>query len=360
MKILVYPWDKNPYQKQLYSALKKARPGTRATYAFRFPFVWWLALPLWLVAARLTGHRIVHLHWPKLEFGHGPTALRHWLTERSYRCFLPLIKRLGYRLVWTVHNVLPHEPQTGDDASLMRYLSRMADGKIIHSPYTLSQMESHGLDTANTVVIPHGNYDGVYPAGITPTAAKAQLGLPADARIVLFLGKIRPYKGVDDLLAAFNAQDGSKAHLVIAGQCSSPELEATIQEACAQNGRIHYIPGHIPDSDIARYFTASDVVCLPFKAITTSGSVLLSLTFGKPLIAPLSGATHDLPPSCGYLYDPSKPHALETALAAALDSTPSELQTKAAAARAYADTLNWDTIAEKTAAFYEDILAAKR
>jgi glycosyltransferase involved in cell wall biosynthesis len=259
--------------------------------------------------------------------------------------------------VWTIHNVVPHEPQTADDQTLSRYLAAIADGKIVHSPYTLAQMEAIGMDTANTTVIPHGNYDGSYPDGISRAAARKQLGLQKNDFAILFFGKIRQYKGVEGLLAAFQALQLPHTRLIIAGQNDTVESDAAIR-AASQHAAISYYPGHVADADVATYFKACDIVCLPFTSITTSGSVLLALTFGKPLIAPQTGALTDIPAAAGYIYDPALPGALQQTLHTAIVQHHT-LLTKGKAARAYADTLSWDKLATKTYDFYVRLLERK-
>lgn len=103
------------------------------------------------------------------------------------------------------------------------------------------------------------------------------------------------------------------------------------------------------------YLRASDIVCLPFKTITTSGSALLALTFGKPIVAPRIGAIQDIPSDVGVLYDPRNNNALENALAEALSSS-SKLFDMSRAAQKYSDTLSWDKIATRTFKVYEDVL----
>lgn len=361
MKIVVYPWDKNPYQTLLYDALQRQQPGvTVLRKLWRFPYIWWAIFPLVLVICRVAGYRILHMHWWHfLSVWGGPKgSFRYSLNALSYAFHIWLIKCLGYRVVWTVHNVMPHEQQTADDKQLMRRLSQLSNAKIVHSSYGLQQLKEQGLDTINTTVIPHGNYAGVYPVTVTRQQARRQLGISADARVVLFLGKIRGYKGIDDLLAAYAGMQTTHTRLVIVGQPDDQVVHQAIAEA-AKTMPIQYIPGHVADADIAQYYMAADVVCLPFKAVTTSGSALLALTFGKPLIAPRAGALLDVPEAAGYFYDPSKKDALATQLKQAVTAQPADIARRSEAAVTYADTLDWDAIAAKTYTVYRQVLTRK-
>ena len=98
---------------------------------------------------------------------------------------------------------------------------------------------------------------------------------------------------------------------MIAGQCPSAETARRIEEA-ATRAPIEFHDRHIADEEVFTYFRACDVVCLPFKKITTSGSVVLALSFGKPVITPRTGAQCELPDDVGYLYDPKEDGALES------------------------------------------------
>jgi glycosyltransferase involved in cell wall biosynthesis len=142
--------------------------------------------------------------------------------------------------------------------------------------------------------------------------------------------------------------------LIIAGKCLDETLNHKILEA-QNNSNIDYYEGFIENSDVATYFKACDIVCLPFKAVTTSGSALLALSFGKPLIAPRTGALLDVPEDIGYLYDPTTPDALRKSIAKAIKEK-AKLREKGDAALAYAKNLSWDSLAETTYKVYENVL----
>jgi glycosyltransferase involved in cell wall biosynthesis len=355
LKIFVYPWDINPYQQLLYDALKK-RYGARVrvlTHVWRLPFVWPAVLPLILIAARIAGYTIFHMHWTKLAVEHGPKRLRYTLSGYTHRVYIRFITLLGYRIVWTVHNILPHEPQTTDDQAMARFLAAASDACIVHSQYTVREMRQLHMDTSHTVVIPHGNYNDVYPRTRTRSAARSALGITKGETAILFFGKIRAYKGLADLLEAFTRLQHPTARLIIAGQCDDPDIHEVIMAARTQ-ARISYFPGHVRDDQVAQYYMASDIVCLPFKTVTTSGSALLAMTFGKPLVAPRAGALHDLPKNVGVLYDPTRPDALLTSLQRAL-APKADITAMGKAAAAYARELSWDAIAVQTHAVYEAV-----
>ena len=352
MKVIIYPYDKNPYQSLLYRPMRK-KYGFRLKlrYMYFLPVIGALHVPLELMIRRLMGFKIIHIHWIafylKQQFPHNLTV--SWYVTRLNFWWM---KQLGYKIIWTVHDITPHQVETSDDLDISKRLALIADKKIIHSTFTREQLEIRGLNNENCVVIEHGNYDGVYPDTISQKDARAKLGIQSNKRVILFFGIIKSYKGVGDLLDAYDAIATKDTMLVIAGRCNDEALINRLNKY-ARRDDVILRNQYIPDCDVAIYFKASDLVCLPFKAITTSGSTLLSLTFGKPIVAPCQGSLKDLPADVGYLYDPASQNALEHALHRAVKD--SRLKMKSLASRRYADSLAWDKIAEKTYGVYEGL-----
>ena len=351
MKVLIYPKSVNPYLEMLYAPMRRAFPDDTFEYLAVSPLTV-MCFPLVAAWKRLQGYKVFHLHWHAfyLDAKYGIPDHRLISFVNTLVC-LTALKVLGYKLVWTVHNVLPHEPKTSNDRLVTRYTARLAARLIVHSKQAIEELREVGAATDKATVIPHGNYAGVYPNNTTRTAARKRLGVAADEQAILFFGAIRPYKGVEDLLAAFAMMAGKKTRLIIAGRCLDDKLGEAIVSAAKKDSRIIYRQGSIPNEDVASYFLAADVVCLPFTAVTTSGVVLLALTFGKPLVVPRIGAIRDLPDSVGILYDPSEKDALPKALKRIV-ANPAKQAVMARASARYAHELDWPPLAEKTYQLY--------
>jgi glycosyltransferase involved in cell wall biosynthesis len=144
---------------------------------------------------------------------------------------------------------------------------------------------------------------------------------------------------------------------MIVGSSSDDELTTRITHAAISDPTIEARIQFIPDSEVATYFGAADAVCLPFQRITTSSSALLALSFGKPLIAPRIGALKDLPLDTGFLYGDDTDRTLPGALQLFFDASDEELWTRGANGLAYAKSLSWAGIAERTYDLYSNILA---
>lgn len=351
MKIIIFPWGTNPYQSMLYDGIEKIDSNIKYYRLVLSPLVY-ATLPIIFIIKRITGYRIIHIHW--LAFA---TSKTFFLSKElsflySIVC-LTLLKVTGYKIIWTVHNVLPHEKQTTNDTFIFTYLSKISNEKIVHSNHTIKQMVDLGYNTSNITIIPHGNYIGWYENTIHQNVAKKSLGIDKSEFTILLFGLVRRYKGVDELLNVIAKIDNPKIKLVIAGKCDDDALTNDIQKA-AKRYNIIFHNKYIDDNHLQIYFNASDVVCVPLKAVTTSGSALLALSFGKPIIAPVLGAIADLPPNVGYLYDPKIKDALYQNLKLALNY-PSKLIPLGENAKIYAETLSWDSIAEKTYKIYRAI-----
>jgi beta-1,4-mannosyltransferase len=362
--VLVYPRESNPYQPLLYSALTDAStqyriidiPAPRGTLrVLLHPF----AAAATLVAHAITDRRrILHIHWMYAFRLPGNRKVASRAALASSMTFLFLAKLLRYRIVWTVHNVLPHQTITSNDLRVRRRLAAIADAVIAHSASTLPALAAAGIPITDATVIPHPSYVGRYPSGATRSGSRASLKVPAGAAACLFLGRIEPYKNVPALISAFSvvAADQPDAFLVVAGACKDPALRAELTALLSTVERATSALRRIGDDELGSFFAAADVVACPFLDVTTSGSAMLALSFGVPIVAPRIGALADLPDDVGFFYEPTEPDGLSRTLARAL-SLPDDVAKAAHRARDYAASMTWARAAAATDAVYRRVLA---
>lgn len=337
--------------------MRKQHTVTYLTAQFNNPFrsaTYVLRLLARLLQRRTQGYRILHVHWLHTLTVPDFVPFAKHIAFLQTSLFLSWARLLGYRLVWTAHNVLPHATITSNDLAIRRKLSRSAAAIIVHSTSTIAALASHGLNTKVCQLIPHGSYIGVYPNTLILQQARKKLRLPRTAKVITFFGAIHSYKNVPELVSAFLvvARKNSDVYLLIAGRCKDENLllaVATAQEAVGD--RIRLYDAFIPDDDIQLYLNAADVCAFPFTEITTSGSVLLAASFGKPIVAPYIGALQDMPKSIGKLYNPTTKTALSSALTNVL-SHDKERLAMAEASLQYAQSLDWYTIASQTVGVY--------
>lgn len=348
MKILAFPKDNNPYQELLYRQLRNK--GVSVTYLqFSLPIVTLniaLSMPILLIR-RMQGYNVFHIHWvyafkQKEKIYH--SNFIQYLLLAQYKLFLWQIKALGYKLIWTAHNVLPHELVFRNDVAARQFLVSKTDLVIGHTMSTLSSLEKLEIYPQKYVTIPHGSYVGVYQDTISRDESRFKLGINRDTFVYAFVGQIRAYKGIDGLLRAYSMIKNDKTTLIIAGKCR----EKRLKELLEQNKKdIRWIDEHIADDDLQIYFAAADVIVLPFKSVTTSASALMALSFAKSVIVPLLGNLVYLPDNLKISYNNSDPNGLKNAMLYAYNNE-MEIKSKNIFAYKYAKKLSWDKIADKT------------
>ena len=162
---------------------------------------------------------------------------------------------------------------------------------------------------------------------------------------------------MEELLAAFLALPEELAtELTVAGQCSDRDLRSRLQTLAQRGGtRIVLRLEYIPDEELAGLLDRADVVVLPFRHVTTSGSAVLALNHGKPLVVPALAALADLPQEAVVRYRGGIP-ALTAALAQLAWADDETLAAMSAAARRYAAAVTWPDIARETTAAMLSVL----
>jgi beta-1,4-mannosyltransferase len=228
----------------------------------------------------------VHLHWvqpyymswnfPRIVVG---TARFLW--------FLVRLRQMGYRLAWTCHNLFPHESRSRLADYLVRLtLARLSHLVVVHSRYVQTEVARWFRRRRNVVVVPHGHFIDCYPNQISREAARRRLGLVKESFVYLFFGVVRPYKGVEGLIDRFRELDSKNSVLVIAGKPMSEPYKALLIRRAEGDPRIQFRLEYVSDEEIQVYFNAADITVLPFQKISTSGSLLLALSFGSPVVIP--------------------------------------------------------------------------
>jgi glycosyltransferase involved in cell wall biosynthesis len=355
MKVLAFPRDPNPYQELLYAEARAL--GAEVAYLGRVTPLGslnLLLLPAELVVRRISGARIVHLHWVWAFLL--PGADRFPVLRRAswgwFRLCLRVIRLLGLRLAWTAHNVLPHSPVFPDDIAARRLLVSQCDVVFGHSSWTLSGLTEIGAVPRRWALIRHAPFERGAPVGPASRSTDTH-----GTRELLFFGKVFEYKGVEDLLAALARLPTShRVHLTVAGQCSDAGLRSRIEASAREAGhRVSLRLQHIPASDLEELMRQADVVALPFRRITTSGSALLALSYGKPLVIPALPALADLADGAVFRYDGSV-EGLAATLQSVIAADDSLLARMSAAALAYCSEATWTQAASTTVGEFRKVL----
>jgi glycosyltransferase involved in cell wall biosynthesis len=272
-----------------------------------------------------------------------------WLTVQPVDAFLLPPKRP--RLL-TAHDVLPREPRPGQIGATRRLLEKM-DAVVVHSQHGAERLESElGLDAERIHVIPHGAFDYL-------TRLPEERPLPpelaaVEGPVVLFFGLLRPYKGVDLLIEAFNEIDG--AELWVVGMPRMP-LEPLRELAAEVRGTVRFVPRFVDDSEVPAYFRRADIVALPYREIDQSGVLYTALAFGKPIVVSSVGGFDEVAAQgAARAVPPNAPVALAAAFQQLLDEPAERERLAQAAAAAAAGPYSWDSIAQQTLTLYRALL----
>jgi glycosyltransferase involved in cell wall biosynthesis len=211
-------------------------------------------------------------------------------------------------------------------------------------------------------VVPLGG-PGEYALPAIPSpAAREQLGLEADAVYVLFFGLIKRHKGLDLLLDAFaEARDRSpQLRLLVAGEPLQPwsQYEAQITRLDLEEVidlHLHFIPSEL----LPVYFSAADLVALPYRQTFQSGVALAAYTYARPVLATAVGGLAEMIENgvTGFLVPPDDPDALAAALTAAAADPPRLRAMGTAAATRGREEHGWDRIASLHEAIYREAVA---
>jgi glycosyltransferase involved in cell wall biosynthesis len=257
-----------------------------------------------------------------------------------------------------MHDLVPHE--TGviwGDLLVGRLTCQLFDALIVHSEWAKKTLKRAWplINAERIFVIPHPNFIDCYDNDISREEARKRFGLQKGELVFLFLGLIRPYKGVEDLILSFRSIPNTNLRLIIAGKPLTPAFGRKLASSAEGDSRIQFFPGFIPPHEIQRFMNASDVVVFPYRRVFTSGAVLLAMSFGKACIATEVGSIEEVLTTDGGMLCPAHdPVALRAALlnAASFESQLAEMGRRNLER---VKQWSWDAMAQRTAELYRSI-----
>ena len=190
------------------------------------------------------------------------------------------------KVISVLHNVIPHEPKFFD-APLTKYFLSGCTGNI-----TLCDEVSEDLarlaPKAKNKTLFHPIY-GHFGEKMDRSEASRILGIEEGKKNILFFGLIREYKGLDILLNAFGKLDDSY-QLIVAGEpYGSFEKYQEIIDNSPAKDRIHLFTNYIKDSEVKKFFSAADLVVLPYRSATQSGVNAIAYHFEVPMVVTDTG-----------------------------------------------------------------------
>jgi glycosyltransferase involved in cell wall biosynthesis len=252
-------------------------------------------------------------------------------------------------LVLTAHDVLPREPRPGQVAAQARLYERV-DAVVVLSEHGRRRLVGEvGVDPGKVEVVPHGVLDHLTRVPAAPLPAELAA---VDVPVVLCFGLMRPYKGLDVLVRAWEGITG--AELWIVGR---PRMDTGPLHAAAPPG-VRFVERFVDGGEAAAFFRRADLVVLPYREIEGSGVLATALAFGRPLLLTDVGSFPEVAATgAAELVPPGDPAALHDALAALAGDRARRDALAAASRAAAAGPYAWGPIAERHLELYDRLVA---
>jgi glycosyltransferase involved in cell wall biosynthesis len=230
--------------------------------------------------------------------------------------------------------------------------------------------EEFGIAKDAATAVPFGINNSVPDTHMTSEEARQKLGIRSDEKVILFFGAIRPYKGLEHLVAAFQklAPRDDKYRLIIAGEAkkgSEQYMRDILKMIGNGPGRERIIQKieFIPDEETELYFKAADVSVLSYTLVFQSGVLFLSYSFGLPVVATDVGSFREdiVPGETGFLCRSCEPGDLSEAIEKYFASELfKNLENRRQKIKDYADSRNsWGEVASITRNVYTGLLRGK-
>lgn len=293
--------------------------------------------------ACLSGSRIAHFH-----------LFNTTLLELAA---IRLANLYGLKPVITVHDVEGFSRNSS--RNIAQHIFSASSLLIVHNRVCLDALTgvAPGMES-KTVVIPHGNYAD-YVKQVPREEALRRIGVSGKGPFVLFWGQIKEVKGLDILLNALPvvAAKIPSLRLVIAGKVWKNDFsryERIIRKYNLQENVIAHVR-YIPDDQAHDYFSAADMVVLPYRVIYQSGVLLMAMSYGRPvMVSNLPGMTSIVEDAVtGFVFRDGDPEDLAKRLVRSLSDTEGTAEVARAGNAKVLREYAWNDIGLKTNEAYE-------
>lgn len=297
---------------------------------------------------------ILHVGWP--EHFYRPGLLSPGAFLEQYLAFVEDVGRSPIRVVWTMHNRLPHKMQDERGRRLYEAWARIADVVIHHSEWGMQLMRAElpYKESARHVVMPHGHFGAQMPRRQPRREVEAALGLQPCAMRFGVLGRPQPEKQVELILRAFHAAGRPDQQLFV----NAVTTETPIPDDPRIIVRHDYVNGMLSRDEIAPLVQVCDALVSAHTGPTylTSGLVADAVGMGIPMLVPPWPFFDEILGPAGLTYDGSEASLTERFRTI----TPEQLAAGAAASAALQDRYAWPNLAQQLLPLLEALGCARR
>lgn len=241
---------------------------------------------------KVISHKNVIFHFNWLEDNAARKGLLARIKCELLLIFFKIFGLCGGKLVWTMHNARSHNEDNRYQEYFIKRMLKYISLVVVHCSESIEILQlNYGYSEKKILFVPHGNYCSVikqYPSEKNKNYNKFR---------ILYFGSISYYKGVEKLIKAFNCDFlNENAELVICGKVNDTLLEDRIRLCARQNVNIKLDLRYISNEELGAYISSCDAIVLPYEkeSMQNSGSAILAISCGKPIIIPVFGYIKDI------------------------------------------------------------------
>ena len=305
---------------------------------------WWNPIS-WIRAGFAISSKIVHLHWWS------------YILFPIFITIILIAKLTNKSVIVTAHNTKGHESNRVDFLS-SKLIFNIADKVIVHADNNKEQlMDVFGICKDKIKVLPYGVLDSYLDKNISKKEALSKLNLSGDNQYILFFGTIREYKGLDDLLKAYNMvrKELDNVKLIIAGKNweNWNKYQRLIDDMDLSSKSILKL-SFIPSNEVKYYFKAADLLVLPYKHFESqSGPGNIALAFDLPLLVTNVGGLPELTTIKNQVAKPGDPKDLGEKIINILEHKSLRIRI-IKGSNLIKKKNNWSKIADETVKIYQE------
>jgi D-inositol-3-phosphate glycosyltransferase len=290
-----------------------------------------------------------------------------WLVfPREDYYFIKILRLLRFKTIYTAHNLLPHDNDSDEIKKTLRKIYQSVNHIIVHAKQNREELtRQFGIDENKITIIHHGSYDLFSrESNFSKETVRRRLNLPNDKKIVLFFGAIRKYKGLDYLIEAVHKVRNQvcDAILLVVGRKTedngkNDEYYIELTKMLDDHDAVIFIERYIDVAEVGCYFSASDLVVLPYIKVYQSGVLMLAYASGKAVVVTDVGGLSEVVEASktGFVVPPCDTSALADAIVKILVD-PGQREAMERRAKHLAETTySWRNIALRTRKLYRSI-----
>ncbi|MEV8268528.1 glycosyl transferase [Microbacterium sp. NPDC076911] len=220
-------------------------------------------------AALFGTYDVFHVHWPEFLI-RSRWRVVAFARRLLFRLLLVRLRARGTRIVRTIHNLEPHAEGAPAEALLLERLDAQIGAWVrINSVTPFPPAGEH-------YTVLHGSYRKQFASTVRPPAKKGR---------ILYIGRIEPYKGVEELARVFTEDGVLAAELRIVGKADDA-MRHSIEAITATDSRVQCHFEFVSDDRLVAEISESELVVLPYREMHNSGIALIALSLNRPILVP--------------------------------------------------------------------------